>query len=91
MTIDHLYEIGHNPERTLLLLNTLASYYIESAKKLGENMTLPACNPSGGDRTAQQLLQQAAELLNNAEMISRSNKFTFVGKGESLLHSRFNH
>ncbi len=54
-------------------------------------MTLPACNPSGGDRTAQQLLQQAAELLNNAEMISRSNKFTFVGKGESLLHSRFNH
>ena len=76
-----------DPERNLLLLNTLAAYYIEAAKKLGDKETLPACVPSGGDRTAQQLIKQAAELLNDAERISRSNKFTFLGKGIVFIES----
>ena len=76
-----------DPERNLLLLNTLAAYYIETAKKLGDKDMFPACNPSVGDRNAQQLIKQAAELLNDAERISRSNKFTFLGKGMVSIKS----
>lgn len=71
-----------NKEKHLLLLNTLASYYIDSAKKLKENETMPSVN-STEPRTSMMLLNQSLEILNEAEKISRTDKFTYVGKGLS--------
>lgn len=73
-------------EKHLLLLNTLASFYIESAKGLQENQTLPSCNPAIADRDSSTLLRQSAELLNEAEQISKTDKFTFTGKGTSRVN-----
>jgi hypothetical protein len=69
-----------NKDKHLLLLNTLASFYIEQAKKLKENETMPSGN-STEPRTSMMLLNQSLEILNEAEKISRTDKFTFLGKG----------
>ncbi|KAJ3371949.1 protein required for normal CLN1 and CLN2 G1 cyclin expression [Kappamyces sp. JEL0680] len=75
-----VHRLNHS-DRHVLLLNCLAGYYIDAAKNLKEGEALPSCNASGAARSASILLRQAAELLNDAERISRTDKFTFIGKG----------
>ncbi|KAI8901967.1 hypothetical protein BC833DRAFT_575185 [Globomyces pollinis-pini] len=80
-----------NTDRHVLLLNTLAAYYIESAKSLKENETLPSATSLEEPRSVRDLLDLASRLVNEAERIVRLNKFTFLGKANiHLIKTRLN-
>ena len=67
----------------LLILNTLASYYIEHAISLSPNDTFTDCmNIALG---VDELLAKAAQLLNKAEAFNRFDPFTLVGKGNTRI------
>jgi RNA polymerase-associated protein CTR9 len=70
-------------EKYVLMLNTLAAFYIEQARVCYSGKTLPDLN--GNQRTSTDLIAQATELLNKIEQITKRNKFTFVLKGNLAM------
>lgn len=61
----------------LFLLNTLASYYIESSKDLAREID--------GQSQADSVLKEATSLVNQAERINRQDPLTLTNKGNNYL------
>jgi tetratricopeptide (TPR) repeat protein len=62
-----------------LILNTLASYYIECARDI--NGTGKTYQTVSGDRSSDELLAEATQLLNKADQIDHLDAMTLIGKG----------
>ncbi|KAJ3299975.1 protein required for normal CLN1 and CLN2 G1 cyclin expression [Borealophlyctis nickersoniae] len=72
----------------LLLLTTLASYYIELAKTLSEDRTHVYPDDVAneyGPRSKERLLSDATQLLNRADQVDMWEAHTWVGKGNIQL------
>jgi hypothetical protein len=66
------------------MLTTLSSYYVEAAREiLPLNKTLVSI--SGKERSANDLLNQATQLLNEVERIAKNDRLSFVLKGIFLV------
>jgi RNA polymerase-associated protein CTR9 len=78
-----LMNLPHKNDSFVLMLNTLACYYIENATRIkGTTNTLQG--PFGNQRNSADLINQATQIINEVEQIKR-NKFTFVLKANLLF------